>query len=125
MNTQPLRVLVADDEPLIAADLVALLQFNDIEAMGVRSGIEAVALASTFRPAIALLDMQLTDISGLQAADAIRLVLPECRIVLTSGLPPLYAMLGEAAAGGLCFELLAKPVQAPALMSVLQQIAPV
>lgn len=54
--SQGQRILVADDEPNIADTLARILQTRGYEAAAVHSGEQAVALASTFLPDVAILD---------------------------------------------------------------------
>jgi DNA-binding response OmpR family regulator len=107
MPNQGQRVLVADDEPNIADTLACILQTQGYEALAVHSGEEAVALASTFLPEIAILDVMLGGLTGIDAALMIVQQRPSCRIVLFSGHPDT-AKLVES--GGTPFEILAKPV---------------
>lgn len=57
----PLRVLVTDDHPVVRAGVVALLAaYEDLDIVGeAGSGEQALALAATLNPDVALLDLQL------------------------------------------------------------------
>ena len=61
-----LRVVVADDEPLILADLVRLLGALDaVEVVGqARNGLEALDLVSNTRPDALFLDVQMPALDG-------------------------------------------------------------
>jgi two-component system, LytTR family, response regulator AlgR len=65
-----LRVLIADDEPPARERLRALLaELPDIEVVGeAGSGADAVALAGSLAPDIALLDVRMPGMNGLEAA---------------------------------------------------------
>ena len=110
MQNQGRRVLVVDDEPNIADTLARVLQTRGYEAVPVHSGEEAVATAATFLPDIAILDVMLGGLNGIDAASMIVQQRPSCRIVLFSGHPET-AKLVES--GETPFEIFAKPV-APA-----------
>ena len=64
-----LRVLVAEDETIIRLDLCALLAANGVEVCAeARDGEEAVMLARTARPDVAILDIRMPKLDGLEAA---------------------------------------------------------
>jgi DNA-binding NarL/FixJ family response regulator len=72
-NTVPLRVLVADDHPVFRAGMRQLLDTQPTltcvaEAAG---GAEAVELATALRPDVAVLDLHMPGVNGVDAARAI------------------------------------------------------
>ena len=58
--------------------------------------------------------------SGIDAAIAIRQVLPQCRILLISGNNDTTALLNAATAKGHNFEILAKPVHPTVLLEQMR-----
>ena len=73
-----MRILVAEDETIIRLDLVKTLEDAGFEVCAeARNGEEAVALASTERPDLALLDVKMPRVDGIEAA---RRILAERRI---------------------------------------------
>ena len=63
-----LRVLVAEDETIIRLDLCALLAANGLEVCAeARDGEEVVILARTARPDVAILDIRMPKLDGLEA----------------------------------------------------------
>lgn len=78
-----LRILVADDHALVRDGLTRLL--NDQEDMAVVAeagdGAEAVRLASSVRPAIALVDVSMPGWDGMKIADALVRKCPDVRIL--------------------------------------------
>jgi DNA-binding NarL/FixJ family response regulator len=85
--TLPIRVLLAEDNPFFRLSIQALLeQEPDMEVVGeASSGEEAVALATSLRPDIVLMDLGLAGMDGVQAtAEVIRFASPT-RVVVLSG----------------------------------------
>src|SRR4051794_23075965 len=83
----PIRVLVAEDNAFFRLTLHALLeQEPDIEVVGqASSGEEAVALATSLRPDIVLMDLGLPGMDGTQATrEVVRFAKP-ARVVVLSG----------------------------------------
>src|SRR5688500_7721891 len=79
-----IRVLVAEDQGMVRGALVALLGLeDDIEVVAqVERGDEVLPAALEHLPNVALLDIEMPGGSGLQAAQALRLHLPACRVVI-------------------------------------------
>jgi len=79
-----IRVLVADDEPLIRAGLRAVLESaGDIKVAGeAADGREAVALALTHRADVALVDIKMPGLDGLTAAGELRRQRPGLPVVV-------------------------------------------
>lgn len=80
----PLRILVVDDNRDAAASLGMLLQIKGHDIRLAYDGVEAVALASDFRPDVVLLDIGLPKLNGLEAARRIRRQLADKRVLLVA-----------------------------------------
>ncbi|MFI6444838.1 response regulator [Kitasatospora sp. NPDC050543] len=87
--TEPavVRVLLADDEHLIRGALAALLALEDDLTVVAQaaSGHEALAMAKAHRPDVAVLDLQMPGMDGIEVATELRRVLPECRTMIVTG----------------------------------------
>jgi response regulator NasT len=69
VGTGPLRVLVAEDQAIIRLDLRGVLeQHGLIVCAEARDGEEAVELARSAHPDVALLDMRMPELDGIEAA---------------------------------------------------------
>ena len=66
------KILVADDNQDAANTLAMLLRHAGHEVCTAHNGQAALALASTFRPDVALLDIGMPDTSGYEVARALR-----------------------------------------------------
>ena len=85
--SQPLRVLIADDQQLVRAGFRMILQTQaDLEVVGeARTGAEAITLARTCAPDVILMDIRMPDTDGIEAT----------RIILADGAaaPPRVLIL--------------------------------
>jgi CheY-like chemotaxis protein len=114
------KVLVADDERVIADTLAIILNQSGFEATAVYSGEKAVETAKTLRPDMLISDVIMTDLNGIDAAIKIRAMLPSCKILLFSGQAATADLLDRAQGQGHQFEILAKPVHPQDLLAKLR-----
>jgi CheY-like chemotaxis protein len=119
-NPKP-RVLVVDDERVIADTLAIILNKAGFDASAVYTGNGAVERARADRPDLIISDVIMPDMNGIEAAINIREFLPGCKILLFSGQAATADLLESARAKGHDFEILAKPVHPQDLLAKLRQ----
>jgi CheY-like chemotaxis protein len=113
-------VLVIDDDPSNADTLAMVLNISGFQAMAAYSGEDALELAhqNPFDHLVA--DVVMNGMNGIDAAIAIRQVLPNCRVLLVSGNNDTAQLLAIAAAKGHAFDILAKPVHPTVLLEQMR-----
>jgi len=81
-----IRVVLADDHNLVRAGIRALLErLPEVEVVGeAGDGREALALIARERPDVALLDIGMPELNGLEAAERIARETPRTRLVMLS-----------------------------------------
>ena len=114
------KVLVADDEQVIANTLAIILNQAGFEARAVFSGEDAVKLLDTFQPDMLISDVIMSEMTGIEAAIITRAKLPKCKILLFSGQAATADLLEKAREQGHEFEILAKPVHPTDLLAKLR-----
>ncbi len=114
-----LRVLIVDDEHMIANTLAQILNASGFEAKALFSGEHAVPEATQFQPDVLLTDVIMRGFSGIDVAMQIAEVLPACRVILFSGQASTADLLDRAKAQGYHFEMLAKPIHPRDLLRML------
>ena len=115
------RILVVDDETLIADTIVQILNRNGFIAEAAYSGKDAIEAARRSCPELVLSDVLMPNIDGVEAAIAIRKLCPDTRIVLFSGQAATVEILARAKERGHTFELLPKPIHPTQLIKHLRQ----
>lgn len=115
------RVLVVDDEQIIANTLAQILNQSGFTATAAYSGEKAIEVASGLRPDILISDVAMFGMTGVDVAMAVSQAVPKCRIVLFSGQAATADLLRRAADTGCHFEILAKPVHPRTLLAVLRK----
>src|SRR5580658_10121499 len=80
----PIRVLTVDDHPLLREGIAAVLGNQaDLAMVGEASnGYEAVERCRALTPDIVLMDLELPEMSGIEAIVAIRAALPQTRVIV-------------------------------------------
>ena len=118
-STKP-RVLVVDDERVIAYTLAIILNQAGFDAAAVYTGTDAVERARSEKPDLVISDVIMPDMNGIEAAIRIRQMLPGCKILLFSGQAATADLLEKARLQGHEFEILAKPVHPQDLLAKLR-----
>lgn len=119
-NPLPSRILVAEDEPVIAETLALILRRSGFEVAVVHDGGAAVKQAQTWQPHAVVSDVVMPVMNGIEAAIQITRIVPGCRIVLMSGQASTADLQRDAARQGHFFEVLAKPVPPDELLERLK-----
>jgi CheY-like chemotaxis protein len=114
------RVLVVDDEAIIADTLALILNRNGFEAVACYGGHQAVEAARKTAFETVLSDVAMPHFDGVEAAIAIRELCPTARIVLFSGQSATVEILERARERGHDFELLPKPIHPADLLKHLR-----
>ncbi|HET7035194.1 MAG TPA: response regulator transcription factor [Thermomicrobiaceae bacterium] len=99
-----IRILLAEDQGMMRGALALLLGLEDDLAVvsQVASGDEVLPAALETRPDVALLDIEMPGLSGIEAAARLREALPGCRVLIltTFGRPGYLRRAMEAGADG-------------------------
>ncbi|MEU0092400.1 response regulator transcription factor [Kribbella sp. NPDC006257] len=99
-----IRLLIADDQALVRGALAALLDLEpDLEVVSeVGRGDEVVDAVLAAKPDVALLDVEMPGLDGIEAASALRTAAPSVRVLMvtTFGRPGYLRRAMEAGAAG-------------------------
>ncbi len=114
------KVLVVDDERVIADTLAMILNQSGFEARAIYSGEGALELVPSFAPDMLISDVIMADLNGIDAAIRIKELLPGIKVLLFSGQAATADLLEKARTQGYEFEILAKPVHPQDLLSRLR-----
>ncbi|MFZ1084966.1 MAG: response regulator [Terracidiphilus sp.] len=114
------KILVADDERVIADSLTMILNLSGFEARAVYSGESALELAAEFKPEMLISDVIMAGLSGIDAAIQMRTLFPQIKILLFSGQAATADLLEKARAQGYEFDILSKPVHPQDLLARLR-----
>ena len=116
------KVLVVDDERLIADTMSEILEDDGFHVAVAYDGWSALESASQFRPNYLLSDVMMPRMNGVELAIAIRKMLPETKILLFSGQAGISDILLKGQKQGFDFELAAKPMHPLKLIEKLKNV---
>ena len=117
-----LRILVVDDDPVIAATLRVILQNLGNEVEVAYSGEQALEIARRFCPNLLLSDVVMPGKDGVEAAIELRKSLPDCAVLLISGSAHVADLLAKARVQWMDFELMPKPVHPSELIRRIERL---
>ncbi len=103
-----IRVMIVDDEEDLVSILVERLQFRGYQAEGVLSGKEAIAKAAVQEFDIAVIDVKMPEINGIETLRRLKKIKPSMKVILLTG-HGCEAEGEEGLAEG-AFDYLIKPV---------------
>jgi CheY-like chemotaxis protein len=112
------RVLLVEDEPAVAAGVIAILEEEGIEVRAVVRGADAPRAAEAFRPDAVILDLRLPDISGLDVYASLKTIDPDLPIIFSTGDGDQAVLEEQLDSRSLLF--LRKPYDADALLGALR-----
>jgi DNA-binding response OmpR family regulator len=110
------KVIIVDDEKNICESLAAIFKSRGYESKVAFSAEQAVEVIAEWEPDLAILDVGLPKMNGIDLAVALKTSHPACRVLLFSGQPNTTDLLADAAANGHPFEVMAKPVHPTVLL---------
>ncbi len=113
---RPQRLLIVDDERTITNSLSAIFSKRGYETRGVYSAEAARAVIQDWSPDLAIIDVLLPAMNGVELAILLKAEFPNCRLMLFSGETSAADLLEFAGGGAHQFEIVAKPVSPELLL---------
>jgi DNA-binding NtrC family response regulator len=115
VGTTGSKVLIVDDERTIADTLAMIFSQRGYETRAAYSAEDALEIVVQWPADLALLDVVLPKMHGIDLAILLTEKLPRCHTLLFSGQSLTVDLLSEAEKKGYTFAILAKPVH-PSLL---------
>lgn len=114
------RILIVDDERVIADTLSLILRNAGYETYTAYNGRLGLDAASKLSPRLVLSDVVMPEMNGVSMAMQIRSRQPEVKVLLLSGQATTADLLRSSEAAGYQFELLQKPIHP---VDILRKVA--
>lgn len=106
----PRGILIVDDDPAITESLAVIFEKHGYEVRTANSAETAIETIAQWAPDLAIIDVMLPCMNGIDLAVVLKANRPACHLVLFSGHTGTQTLMEEAARKGNMFEFLTKPV---------------
>ncbi len=115
---KPVRVLIVDDEPELVSALVERLEIRGFDAVGLLDGAEAVKRVAQEPFDVAVVDLKMPGLSGLDVIQQMHVHQPELRCILLTG----HGAADNPEKGRQCgaYSCVMKPVKIDVLTKMLE-----
>ena len=120
-SSKPRKVLIVDDDAILRAHLANLLAFKGFESLPAETGQEALAALQQDEIAVALIDLRLEDMSGLEVLRRIKQLSPHTECILLTGHASQESAIQAIQAG--VYAYLQKPYDMEQLLLTIQRAA--
>jgi DNA-binding response OmpR family regulator len=115
-------ILIVEDEKVVADTLGQILAAHGYDIRIVYSAEDAVDAIASWSPDLAILDVMLPKMNGIEFAVVLKENLPNCHVLLFSGQPSVEALMQKARDEGHEFEILAKPVHPTVMLDAISTL---
>lgn len=114
------KILIVEDETSIADTLAVILSTRGYQVQVGYSAEKGIEIVAEWQPDLAVVDVMLPQMNGIDFSVILKDNYPLCRILLFSGQPDAGALLQEALKKGHQFPILAKPVHPDLMLHTIE-----
>ncbi|HEX6941019.1 MAG TPA: sigma-54 dependent transcriptional regulator [Longimicrobiales bacterium] len=120
-QTEPLAVLLVDDEELLVKSCSRLLEHEGYQVLTAHRGRDALELVRRHRPDIVLTDLMLPDIDGMELLRETRRLDPQALVIMITGFATVDSSIEAIRAGA--YDYIPKPFTATQLQILVGRAA--
>lgn len=119
------NILVLDDDVHVAETLQMILLARSYKVRVANSAEEAIEIIASWEPDLAIVDVMLPRMNGIEFGDVLRSNYPDCQLILVSGHPGTGQLLEDAKNDGHpLLEILAKPLHPTHILELVAGLLP-
>ena len=116
------RILIVEDEKVVADTLGQILSAHGYDIRIAYSAEDALGIIAHWHPNVAVLDVMLPRMNGIELAVVLKENHPGCHALLFSGQPSVEALMQQARHQGHNFDILAKPVHPTVMLNAISSL---
>jgi DNA-binding NtrC family response regulator len=121
-SQQKKRVLIVDDESVIADSLATIFSNEGYEARAVYSAEQALKLFAEWVAHLAIIDVRLPGMNGIDLAIRLKEQFPKCKVALFAGQAATADLAASARQSGYSLDVLEKPIHPTALLILASRL---
>lgn len=114
------QILIVDDEDVVRETIKRILEDEGFDVFIAGNGITAVGIVEDYNIDIALLDIKLPDMNGVEVLERIKLIKPKIKIVMITAYE-MEELVKKAFVAG-AYACLHKPFEIQALLKILKEL---
>ena len=116
------RILIVEDEEVVADTLGKILSSSGYDIRIAYSAETAMQIVSQWSPHLAILDVMLPKMNGIELAIVLIERFAGCHVLLFSGQPSVEGLMQKARSEGHQFEILAKPIHPTVMLDTISSL---
>lgn len=116
------RILIVEDEKVVADTLGTILSSNGYDTRVAYSAEAAMQIVSQWVPHLAILDVMLPKMNGIELAVSLIECFAGCHVLLFSGQPSVEGLMQKAKSEGHEFTILAKPIHPTVMLDTISSL---
>jgi DNA-binding NtrC family response regulator len=116
------KILIIDDQPTIADTLALIFTSSGYDTRSFYSAEQALQTLDEWCPDLAIVDVVLPGMNGIEFAIFVKASYPDCKFLLFSGQPGTSGLLEEARNKGHLFDILAKPLHPSFMLATVSEM---
>jgi DNA-binding NtrC family response regulator len=118
------KILIVDDEANVAGTMQLVFATRGYDVRAACSAEQAIEIISAWKPDLAILDVMLPNMNGIELGIAIEANYPECHVLLVSGHPGAGPLVELAREQGHPFDIFAKPIHPTVILDTVSSLLP-
>jgi len=113
------KILVVDDEESVVKSISGVLEDEGFGVIKAKSGEEALVILRDEEPPVTLLDIWMPGIDGIEVLKRIKLMAPECQVIMLSGHATISTAMAAVKLGA--FDFIEKPLSLDVLLQTVRR----
>jgi UDP-3-O-[3-hydroxymyristoyl] N-acetylglucosamine deacetylase len=113
------KILIVDDEESVVKSISGVLEDEGFGVIKAKSGEEALVILHDEDPPVTLLDIWMPGIDGIEVLKRIKLMAPECRVIMLSGHATISTAMAAVKLGA--FDFIEKPLSLDVLLQTVRR----